>query len=59
VETYCILGDSSDGECATDRQEMLKTGIGILQSLTTEWASLHHNDECRLRLKVTISDIHL
>jgi hypothetical protein len=34
-------------------------GIGILQSLPTECALLHHIDECRLNLKVTISDIHL
>jgi hypothetical protein len=54
-----ILGDSSDAERVGDLQEMLKMGIGILRSLPTEWALLHHIDECRLKLKVTISDIHL
>jgi hypothetical protein len=54
VERYYILGDSSDGEC-----KMLKMGIDILRSLPIEWALLHHIDECRLKLKVTISDIRL
>jgi hypothetical protein len=53
------LGDSSDGECAADLQKMLKMGICILWILPTERALLQHIDECRLKLKVTISDIHL
>jgi hypothetical protein len=56
---YCVLGDSSDGECVADLQEMLQMGVGILRSLPIERALLHHIDECKLKLKVTISDIHL
>jgi hypothetical protein len=59
VETYHILGDSSDGECVADLQEMLKMSIGILRSLPTERALLRHIDECRPKLKVSISDIRL
>jgi hypothetical protein len=44
---YRILGDSSDGECCADLQKMLKMGIGILLSLPTEWALLHHIDQCK------------
>jgi hypothetical protein len=33
---YHVLGDFMDGECDEDLQEMLKMGIGILQSLPTE-----------------------
>jgi hypothetical protein len=31
--------------------------IGILRSLVTEWALLHHIDKSRFKLKVTISVI--
>jgi hypothetical protein len=56
---YRILGDSLDGECTADLQEMLKMCIGTLRSLPTKWALLLHIDECSLNLKVTISGIRL
>jgi hypothetical protein len=45
VKICRILSHSSDSECATDLQEVLKMSISILRGLAAEWALLHHVDE--------------
>jgi hypothetical protein len=56
---YRILSHSSDSECATDLQEVLKTSISILRGLAPEWALLHLVDESRIKIKTAISNVHL
>jgi hypothetical protein len=56
---YHILSNSSDSECATDLQEVLKMSISILQGLAAEWALLHHVDDSWFKLETAISDVHL
>jgi hypothetical protein len=56
---YHILSNSSDSECATDLQEVLKMSISILQGLAAEWALLHHVDDSWFKLEAAISDVHL
>jgi hypothetical protein len=54
---YHILSHSSDSECATDLQEVLKMSISILQGLATEWALLHHVDESWFKFEAAICDV--
>jgi hypothetical protein len=54
-----IVSHSSDSECATDLQEMLKMNISILLGLATYWALLHHVDESWFKFETAISDVHL
>jgi hypothetical protein len=56
---YCILSHSSDSECATDLQEVLKMSISIFRGLAAEWALLHHVDKSRFKFETAISDVHL
>jgi hypothetical protein len=59
VKAYRILSYSSDGECATNVQEILEMTIDILRGLAAEWALLHHIDESWFEFKIAISDISL
>jgi hypothetical protein len=59
VKTYYILSHSSDSECATDLQELLKMSITIFLGLAAEWALLHHVDESWFKFKAAISDVRL
>jgi hypothetical protein len=59
VKAYHILSYSSDGEYATNLQEMLETCIGIVQGLATERALLHQIDESWFEFKTAISDVCL
>jgi hypothetical protein len=56
---YHILSHSSDSECATDLQKVLKMSISILRGLAAEWALLHHVDESWFKFKIAISNVHL
>jgi hypothetical protein len=56
---YYILSHSSDSECATDLQEVLKMSISILQGLAVEWALRHHVDKSWFKFKTAIFDVHL
>jgi hypothetical protein len=42
---YRILSHSSESECTTNLQEVLKMSISILRGLAAKWAFLHHVDE--------------
>jgi hypothetical protein len=59
VKTYRILSHSSDSECATNLQEVLKMSISILQGLAVEWALLHHVDESQFKFEAAISDVRV
>jgi hypothetical protein len=59
VKTYRILSHSSDSECATNLQEVLKMSISILQGLAVEWALLHHVDESQFKFDAAISDVRV
>jgi hypothetical protein len=58
-DIICILSHSSNSECATGLQEVLKMSISILRGLVTEWALLHHVDESSFKFETAISDIRL
>jgi hypothetical protein len=59
VKTYRILSHSSDSECATNLQEVLKMSISILRGLAVEWALLHHVDESQFKFEAAISDVRV
>jgi hypothetical protein len=56
---YRIMSHSSNSECATDLQEVLKMSISILRGLAIEWPLLHHVDESWFKFETTKSDVHL
>jgi hypothetical protein len=53
------MSHSSDSECATDLQEVMKMSISIFRGLAIEWALLHHVDKSWFKFETTIFDVHL
>ena len=51
---YGLLGHSLNGKGATNLQKVLEMRISILMGFTTESTSLHHHDQCGLKLEVRV-----
>ena len=59
MEPDCILRYTLDNKSTAELQELLEMSIGILISLATERAGMHHRDKTRLDLEILPSGANL